>query len=69
MRMMLWIIQTLILRSWLIIAGVGLGLLARSLFPSTAMQEAEQVESPSAKIYFDRMVDENAANGVKVDRQ
>jgi len=58
MRVIFWIIQTLFLRSWLIIAGVALGLLARSLFPTAEINGLRNPVDPRAKSYYDQILRE-----------
>ncbi|MBL8890123.1 MAG: hypothetical protein JNL67_09100 [Planctomycetaceae bacterium] len=52
MRTLLWIFGTLLSRSWLVICGVGIGLLARNYFPPTATTSTVIVD-PKAKAYYD----------------
>lgn len=53
-RAIWWILLTLLRRSWLIIAGVLLGLLARATFPPTSPDPSSQILDPAAKAQFDR---------------
>jgi hypothetical protein len=53
-RAIWWIFLTLLRRSWLIIAGILLGLTARAAFPPTSVDPSSQVLNPSAKAAFDR---------------
>ncbi|MBL8855859.1 MAG: hypothetical protein JNK57_17960 [Planctomycetaceae bacterium] len=53
MRTLLWILGTLLGRSWLIVIGVALGLLARQYFPPTATLGEPEIFSPDAKAYYD----------------
>jgi len=59
MRALVWIFGTLLSRSWLIIAGVMLGLLARQYFPPTASLGEAPIADPKAKAYYDRVVESN----------
>lgn len=66
MRTILWIVQTLMMRSWLIFGGILLGLLARYFWPAendqskafpTAAQRFEEIHSPTISM-TDEEVDE-----------
>ncbi len=58
MRLILWILQTLIARSWLIVGGIALGLIARWLMPDTAEQtNANSIVIPQAKAAYEQLVE------------
>ncbi len=58
MRILFWIVQTLMLRSWLIVAGVAVGLAARTLVPSAEMVRSYEIADPVAKEYYDQVIAE-----------
>lgn len=58
MRLILWIVQTLITRSWLIAGGVALGMIARSLVPNTVDEKStDSIVIPEAKAAYDQMME------------
>lgn len=64
MRTIVWILGTLLNRSWLIAAGVLLGLLARQyLAPTTPAGDAQIVDA-KAKAYYDRVIESNSTEPV-----
>jgi len=64
MRAMWWIIKTLLLRSWLVVAGVAVGLLARIYLPTAEMQRSNGVVIPAAKQYYDQLLEQRQAAAV-----
>jgi hypothetical protein len=54
MRTLWWIFITLLRRSWLIVAGVILGLIARTALPTTTGEPGSAILNPAAKAQFDR---------------
>jgi hypothetical protein len=54
MRTLWWIFITLLRRSWLIVAGVILGLIARTALPTTTGEPGSEILNPAAKAQFDR---------------
>jgi hypothetical protein len=57
MRTLVWILGTLLSRSWLIVAGIALGLIARHYFPPTAASGQPEIMNPAAKTYYDGVAD------------
>lgn len=53
MRTLLWIFGTLLGRSWLIVCGVAIGLLARYYFPPTSTAKSTAIVDVKAKNYYD----------------
>jgi len=54
MRAIWWIFITLLRRSWLIIAGVLLGLAARTYLPAKTTTPGSDTLNPAAKNHFDQ---------------
>ena len=54
MRTLWWIFITLLRRSWLIVAGVILGLIARTALPTTTGEPGSEIRNPAAKAQFER---------------
>lgn len=58
MRLILWIVQTSITRSWLIAGGIALGMIARSLVPNSVDETStNSIVIPEAKAAYDQMVE------------
>lgn len=53
MRTLIWIFGTLLRRSWLIVIGIALGLLARQYIPQSTSLGQPQIVDPYAKAYYD----------------